>query len=116
MTYGGHPMIPRRKKQRGISLVMVAVFLCVICAFTALGIDIARLAYIATQVQSIADTAARGGATMLMSNGGTAGTGITRAKLIAGKNGVNGHFIDTTGNDATEDVKVDEGFYNFNTN
>src|SRR5262245_38019710 len=111
MTYEGGPeMLQRRKKERGISLVMVAVFLCVICAFTALGIDIARLAYIATQVQSIADAAARAGATMLMSNGGTAGTGITRAKFIANQNGVNGHFIDITGNDATEDVKVDEGF------
>lgn len=97
-------MTRQRKNERGVALVIVAVFLVVIFGFAALGIDIARLAHTATEVQTVADTAARAGALGLAANGGTPGTGVTRAHLISGKNYMNG----TTS--PNSDVDVDEGF------
>jgi hypothetical protein len=87
---------------------MVAIFLTVIFGFTALGIDVARLAHTATEVQTVADAAARGGAAGLLASGGVAGTGITRAHLVANTNEMNGETV------TNADVLVDEGHYDFN--
>ena len=95
-----------RAHQRGVALVVVAIFMVVIMGFTALGVDIARLAHIATEVQSVADAAARGGASALMTSNSQNGDGITGAHRISGHNGMNGALA------ANADVKVDEGFWN----
>jgi hypothetical protein len=98
-------MTTRRKNERGVALVTVAIFMVVILGFTVLGIDVARHAHTATEVQSIADAAARGGAKALLDNGGDPGTGIARAHAIANLNVMNG----TLAPDA--DVLVDEGHW-----
>jgi hypothetical protein len=100
-------MARAHKRERGIALVTVAIFLTVIFGFTALGIDIARLAHTATEVQTVADVAARSGAAGLLATGGVAGTGITRAHLVANTNEMNGATV------TNADVLVDEGHYNF---
>jgi hypothetical protein len=97
----------QRTAERGVALVVVAVFLATLFALTAVGIDVSRLSHTATEVQTVADAAARGGAKALLDQGGTPGVGITRAHLIANKNLVEGDFAPDA------DVLVDEGFYDF---
>src|SRR5262245_3903698 len=96
----------KRRRQRGVALALVAIFLAVILGITALGVDLGRLAHTANEVQTVADAAARGGAKSLLDNSGTAGFGITTAHLISSKNIVNG-VAPPNG-----DVLVDEGSYN----
>jgi hypothetical protein len=100
-------MTRRPKDQRGAALAAIAVFMVVIVGFAAVAIDVARLAHTATEVQTVADVAARAGAKALIDNNGTPGTGITRAKLIANDNLMNGDLAPNA------DVLVDEGHYNF---
>ena len=100
-------MTTRRTKQRGVALVVVALFLGLLLAFAAIGIDVGRLAHVATEVQTVADAAARGGAKALSDVGGTPGVGITRARFVAGKNNMNGGIAPAA------DVLVDEGLYDF---
>jgi hypothetical protein len=107
---GGFHMTTDRRNQRGIALIMVALFMVVILGFTVLGIDVARLAYVASEVQSVADAAARGGAKALMDVGGTPGVGITRAQAIAAENFMNGHAADPNV-EPTQVVAVDEGHW-----
>jgi hypothetical protein len=95
-----------RRQQRGIALVYVAIFLAVIFGFAALGIDVARIAHVATEDQTVADAAARGGAQRLGELGGAPNAGITRAHQIANMNSMNGATVQNS------DVDVDEGFYN----
>ncbi len=94
-----------RKTQRGVALVYVAVCLIAFLGFAAVGIDLAHLAHTATEVQTVADAAARGGAVALGQSGGTPGVGITRAQFVAAKNYMNG-VPSPAG-----DVLVDEGHY-----
>jgi hypothetical protein len=77
----------------------------VIFGFAALGIDIARLAFVATEVQTVADAAARGGAQRLGELGGAPTAGITRGHQIANMNSMNGDNV------LNPDVDIDEGFY-----
>lgn len=100
-----------QKSERGVALVYVAVFMVVILAFTAVGIDIARLAHVATEVQSVADIGARAGAKKLLDVGGTPGQGITQAKAVAS---LNGNVMDGV-NVKPADVIVDEGHWNVET-
>jgi len=52
-------MKSRSSGQRGVALAYIAIFMVVIFGFTAVAIDIARLAHTATEVQTVADVAAR---------------------------------------------------------
>ena len=94
-----------RQRERGIALVYVGIFLLVMFGFTALGVDIARLAFTATEVQTVADSAARAGAQELGAQAGAPGMGIDRAKNIANRNYMNGAVAQTN------NIDVDEGFY-----
>ncbi len=100
-----------RKSERGVALVYVAVFMVVILGFTAVGIDIARLAHVATEVQSVADLAARAGTKKLLDVGGTPGLGIAQAKAVAS---LSGNMMDGV-NVKPADVIVDEGHWNIET-
>lgn len=100
-------MTNRRKHESGIALAVVAVFMVALLGFAALGIDVARLAHTASEVQAVADAAARGGAKALLDSGGTPGSGIARAKVIAGLNFMNPQQPNQTAKVA--DVIVDEG-------
>jgi hypothetical protein len=100
-------MKPRPRSQRGVALAAIAIFMVVILGFTAIAIDVARLAHTATEVQTVADVAARAGAKALIDNNGTPNTGITRAKSIANDNLMNGKLAPNA------EVVVDEGHYNF---
>jgi len=102
---GGPAMKRLQKTERGAVLVAVAVFMGALLALTAIGIDIGRLAHVATEVQTVADVAATAGALGLSDNNGAAGTGITRAQAIANQNFMNG-MAAPSGN-----VVVDEGYF-----
>jgi hypothetical protein len=99
-------MARRRANEHGAALFSVAIFLVVILGFTAVGIDVARLAHTATEVQTVADVAARAGAKALLDTGGTPGEGIARAKQIGNLNLMNGELAPDA------NVVVDEGHYN----
>jgi hypothetical protein len=94
-----------RTSQDGAALVYVALFLAVVLGATAIGVDVARLAHTATEVQTIADASARSGALALAEAGGTPGVGITRAHLIGGKNHMDGAEA------LPSDLLVDEGTF-----
>jgi hypothetical protein len=100
-------MTGRRDRERGVALFAVAIFMLVILGFTAVGIDVARLAHIATEVQSVADTAATAGALELAksSAGPNANIGITAAKLIGHKNTMNGTLAPNA------NIVADEGHF-----
>jgi len=102
-------MTRKRVNQRGVALVVVAIFMVVIMGFTVLGVDVARLAHVATEVQNVADAAARGGANALIAANAVNGDGVIGAHRISSKNGMNGVLAPNA------DVKVDEGFWD-NTN
>jgi hypothetical protein len=84
----------------------VAVFMAVLLACTAIGVDVARLAHTATEVQSVADASARAGALGLAENGGLRDTGIPRAQLIGSLNRMDGELA------PVDDILVDEGRFN----
>jgi hypothetical protein len=94
-----------RQRERGVALVTIALFMVVLLSFTAVGIDVARLASTATEVQSVADASARGGAIAMGRAGGDEAEGVTRAHYIANKNLMNGGFAQNA------NVKVDTGFF-----
>ena len=99
-----------RSTQRGVALAYVAIFMVVILGFTVLGIDVARLAFTASEVQAVADTSARGGAVALFASTSSNGDGITRGKFIGHQNFMNGAVA------PTGDVLVDEGFWDSSDN
>jgi len=87
-------------------LVVTAIFLGALFGLTALGIDIARLAHIANEAQTVADAGARAGARALNNAGGIPGSSDPDAHTVAARNVLNGELASAV------DVLVDEGFFN----
>src|SRR5437879_10407851 len=101
-------LVLRRKlaNQRGIGLIATGIWIMAFFALTAVGVDIARIAFTATEVQTIAEVGATAAATTVV-NGGTTGQATTDANGVVTKNTVSGSTaanptyefgnIDTTG-------------------
>ncbi len=83
-------MKPNRKKnQRGAALTAFILTSAALFAMAAVGIDSGRLAFIANEVQTIADSAATAGARALL-DGGTSAAARGQAQTVAAQNRVNG--------------------------
>lgn len=69
-----------------------AIFIGAFMAFTAVGVDLGRLAYTATEVQTVADAAAVAGARTLLDNfrSGGAADPVDAALVVGGQNPVDG--------------------------
>jgi hypothetical protein len=77
------------RKQRGSTLAAFVVVSAALFAFTAVGVDTGRVAAVATEVQTVADSAASAGARALLA-GATTTTARTQAQSVVGQNRVNG--------------------------
>jgi len=102
----------RRRRQRGAALAAVGIAMGAFIALTVVGVDLGRLAFTATEVQTIADVGATAGAQALATNFATGGSlnPVAQAQTAAAQNRVDG----STASLAAGDVQV--GNYNFATN
>jgi hypothetical protein len=78
-----------RKRERGAVLTAFVLTSTALFALAAVGVDTGRLALVANEVQTVADTAATAGARALL-DGGSAATARGQAQTVAGQNRVNG--------------------------
>lgn len=70
---------PRRKNQRGVLIIWLALFLLLLLGFVALGMDVAKAIATKTQLQNAADAAALAGASAIDTTNGK----IIQAEAIA---------------------------------
>ncbi|HYG97966.1 MAG TPA: pilus assembly protein TadG-related protein [Terriglobales bacterium] len=93
------------KKQRGITIVLVAVFIVVLFAFAALAVDLGVLYTARTSAQHAADAAALAGAYTFLTPGVIQPTAATTAAItVAGQNSILGQPVVIT----AANVLVDE--------
>lgn len=95
-------MRSKRSRSRGAAMVAMAVSLSAFLAVAVVAVDLGRLGYTATEVQTIADIAATAGATALMNDADA----VAEAQSVVGQNSVDG----TEASISASDVEV--GFYN----
>jgi putative Flp pilus-assembly TadE/G-like protein len=100
----------RRKGERGIGLLAVALWIGALAVIAAVAVDVARLSHTASEVQSIADAAALAGAKALLEAGGVAGPEQTAAFAVANQNRFNGQLFPLS-NDATANLFVEPGTF-----
>src|SRR5437867_7108198 len=72
-----HHSLRSRARARGQTLVPTAIALVALASITALAIDVARLAWNATELQDVADIAAHAGAVALLKGGSVVGSAQT---------------------------------------
>ena len=82
-----------RKRTRGVALAIAALWLGAVMALAAIGIEVARLATVATEVQVAADAAALAAAKNFWDTpGATQGTATTAGQAVAGQNYADGRL------------------------
>src|SRR5262245_53716144 len=89
MRFGGttmKPIPPFSPKERGVALVTVVLALTALMAVTVVAVDVGRLAFTATEVQTAAEAAATGGVRTLFSSGNAS----TGAQQMISQNKING--------------------------
>jgi Flp pilus assembly protein TadG len=87
------PMAKNRSRTRGVAVAMTAIWLTALMAVAAIGVEVARLATVATEVQVAADAAALGAAKNLWSTpGATQGTATSAGQAVAAQNQADGRF------------------------
>ena len=82
-------MAMRARRERGVVMVVAAVWLTAIIAISAIAIEVSRLTDTATEVQVAADSAALAAAENML-NGGTTTSATTTAQTVAGRNRTDG--------------------------
>src|SRR5690349_12320916 len=80
--------------RRGITLIAVAIWMTAFFALTAVGMDVARIAYTASEVQSAADVMALAGARALADGANTPGIEQTAGDTLIGSGGASPNTID----------------------
>lgn len=96
------------RKQRGVIIIWLALFLLMIIGFTSLGVDLAKLATTQAQLQTAADAAALAGGTALNSTTGVLDhdLAVSRAQTAGGLNKAY-ELIPTPVQVAASDVQID---------
>src|SRR5262249_19033565 len=94
-------MSTRDRRDRGVDLAAIGIWLLAFLAFTVVAIDLGRLAMTATEAQNVADAAATAGAHALADN--LSATDV--AHTVAGLNVLNGAGA------TADEVLVEEGNY-----
>ena len=97
------------KSQRGIALISTAVALTALIALTAVGVDVGRLVFTATEVQSTADIAATAGAKSLVLQG--SGSAQSGAEVVAGANYIDGKKVTGSNLDSIEEGNYTAGVF-----
>lgn len=105
------PAVPsHRKNQRGIALAYFGVAMLALIAFAVIGIDVGRLAFTASEVQSVADVAATAAA--LAKKEGSADP-VAQARVAVQSNTVNGEAADIGSGEVIESLTP--GLWDFDT-
>jgi Flp pilus assembly protein TadG len=78
-----------RRGERGVALAFVVIGMLAFIPAAVVGVDLGRLAFVANEVQNVADVAAAAGAQTLL-NGGTATTARNNAQTVVAQNKVAG--------------------------
>jgi hypothetical protein len=97
-------MARQSERERGVAMVLAAIFLVAIVAISAIAIEVGRLTDTATEVQIAADSAALAGAQNLV-NGGDIAAASAAGQTVASRNQTDGRAP------APEDVDIDFGSY-----
>ncbi len=105
------PVVPvHRRRERGQALAYAGITLLTLMGFAVIGVDVARLAFTAAEVQSIADAAATAGAGALANkdpNPTAVATAVVQQNYVDAKYG-------TVGGSAADVVKsITPGIWNF---
>src|SRR5262249_2839505 len=100
----------RRKGERGIGLLAVALWIGALAVIAAVAVDVARLSHTASEGQSIADATAPPGPQAPPENPGAAGPRQTAAFQVAHQNMFNGQLFPLS-NDATANLLVEPGTF-----
>lgn len=96
------PVVPsHRQNQRGIALAYFGVAMLTLIAFAVIGIDLGRLAFTASEVQSVADAAATAAA-LAKAQGSTDPVG--QATAVIQKNNVDGEAADYGPGDVVDEI------------
>jgi Flp pilus assembly protein TadG len=96
------PAVPtHRQNQRGIALAYFGVAMLTLIAFAVIGIDLGRLAFTASEVQSVADAAATAAA-LAKVQGSTDPVG--QATTVVQKNSVDGHAADVGAGEVVDEI------------
>jgi Flp pilus assembly protein TadG len=82
-------MIRRTKRERGVAMVLAAIWLTAMIAISALTIEVSRLTDTSTEVQVAADAAALAAAQNMI-RGGTTDSATIAARTVAGSNKTDG--------------------------
>jgi Flp pilus assembly protein TadG len=105
------PVVPaHRRNQRGIALAYFGVAMLTLVSFAVIGIDIARLGFTASEVQSVADAAALAAALAKSQNSTDP---VAQAALVAQQNKVDGDATDVGAGEVVESITP--GFWDFDT-
>lgn len=97
-----------RRNQRGIALAYFGVAMLTLISFAVIGIDLARLAFTASEVQSVADAAALAAALAKAQNSPDP---VAQAASVAQQNKVDGEAADVGAGDVVESVVP--GYWDF---
>ncbi len=92
------------KRERGVAVILAALWLGAITAVAAIAVEVARLTHVATEVQIAADAAALAAAKNLF-GGGDQTSATTAGQTVAGKNQADGRLP------APGDVNIEFGKY-----
>ena len=107
------PAVPsRRTKQRGIALAYFGIMLLMFVSFAVIGIDVGRLAFTASEVQSMADAAALGA---IGAHGAGVADPTTQTRTLVGENTIDARAGNIS-NSTTAGIKtLTPGIYDFAT-
>jgi hypothetical protein len=97
-------MTTKTKRERGVAMVLAALFLLAVVMVSAMAIEVSRLTDTATEVQVAADAAALAAAQSMLDTSNQA-SARTAAQTVAAKNGTDGRYP------ASTDVNVEFGSY-----
>jgi hypothetical protein len=95
----------KRERERGIAMLLAAIFLVAIIAIGAIAIEVSRLTATATEVQVAADAAALAAATSMIVPGHTSGVAQSDGQAVAAKNITDGR------SPAPANVQIEFGTY-----
>jgi hypothetical protein len=99
-----------RRRERGISLMAIGIWIVALAVMAAAAVDIARLAHTASEIQSIADASALSGTRALFKTGGDSSQAIDAARTTGNFNMFDGKFFPLT-DDSTGSMAVDTGHF-----
>jgi Flp pilus assembly protein TadG len=106
----GRVVPAHRRNQRGIALAYFGLAMLTLISFAVIGIDLGRLGFTASEVQSVADAAALAAALAKAQNSTDP---VAQAAVVVQQNRVDGEATDVGGGEVVESITP--GFWDFDT-